>query len=298
MKLIEPMKISDGEIPEGEDWIYQVKWDGVRCLAYIKDGSVSLRNRSGMDMTNSFPEVTESLLRNFKGESCILDGEVIVLNQDYKPSFELTNMRAQANAPIRVSLLRKSYPASYIIFDVLEIDGLSLLNEEYRARQRRLLTDFNYVEGNVLPSGSFKDLELTREVVAKHGHEGFVAKNVKAKYQPGERPTSNVRWKSTDTLDAVILGWEKGSGVRYKNFGAFECEVLDDRHRGMRIGVSSGFSGSLLEEIIDSLRVTGEDENYVYVEKELVIEVSFLGVDVDGTIRNPSYSRIRADKVI
>lgn len=290
------MLISDGEVPEGEDWIYQIKWDGVRCLAYIDGGKVTLHNRSGYDITPSFPDVAV-VLEDAIPKNCVLDGEIIVLSPaDGRPQFSLANMRAQSSAPIKVKLLKTEYKAVFLPFDILYYNGSDLTAHPLRDRLE-ILESLNNPNKKFIVPTFFNELSDIQAVVSKNQHEGFVAKHLEGQYLEGGRPKTNVRWKNIQTLDVVIKGWEKGTGVRYKNFGSFICKVLDEQYYGYSVNVSSGFSDSLLKEIIDSLEVTGESDKEIHVKEDLVIEIFYLEIQDDGLVRNPSFARIRADKV-
>lgn len=288
MRKYMPMLISDGDVPLGEDWTYQIKWDGVRCIAYITPDKVKLLSREGFDFTTSFPEVAAELASTWDAGT-VLDGEIITVDMEtLRPSFELALIRAQSAAPIKVRMLRKQCPSFFMPFDVLEANGVDLTPLPFRDR----LASVDQLKISTAWGFSYEQII---KLVASNGHEGFVARNLNAPYIEGERPPTNIRWKNINTLDAVIYGYEKGDGVRYKNFGAFHCKVLDDV--GGEAHVSSGFPDSVLKELIDSLEVECETDEFVTVKKDIIIEINYLDIGSDNKVRNPSFSRVRADKV-
>lgn len=288
-----PMLISDGDVPEGEDWVYQIKWDGIRCIAYIDGDNVKLTSRNGQDISLCFPEVVDAL-QGLELHDSVFDGEIVVTD-DNKPSFAKCLVRSQTTAPIKVKMLRAEYPAAYIFFDCLKHEGTDLV-QSHTLRNRLSKLDWMRLASKCSMVGIvFEHLADVQNLVARQNHEGFVAKNLNALYEQDARPSTNVRWKNINTLDGVIYGYEKGDGVRYRDFGAFLCR--DTENQSVTFKVSSGFSDAILKEIIDSLNIVAENEDIARCVPDIVIEVKHLDIGPFEEVRNPSFHRIRADKI-
>lgn len=305
MTFIPPMLAIDEELPTGGDWLYQIKWDGIRCVASIDQGKVVLYNRSGMDITVAFPEVVEGLETIFSGDqvSLVLDGEIVV-HVDKQQNFPAAIKRCGINARNKAEILRLANPACFFVFD--RIDE-SMQKERYIDRYNWCRERFEpYLSNkvNVRMNPCVSDLEQAKDAVARMKLEGIVARNANGLYYPAER-AEIIRWKDISTIDAYIYGYEKGSGIRENNFGAFLLAVPEGfswRYIGK---VSSGISDQELSALLSSLvEITTEPpvDNHPslgsvqYVKPTVVVEVAQLGYEETGELRNPAFVRRREDK--
>src|SRR5204862_3732507 len=173
------------ELPSGDDWLYEVKWDGYRALGYVRGGEARLVSRNGNDLTQRFPEVARSLGRATKSPDCVLDGEVCALDEQGRPSFSAMQQG------------KRGTPLVYEAFDLLELDGVSLVDLPLRERRERLEELLDRRVTTVQVSGLFDDGEALLEATTTQGLEGVMAKRAEARYAEGGRTRDWVKVKTT-----------------------------------------------------------------------------------------------------
>ena len=213
------MKAVLGELPIGDGWAYELKWDGMRIMARCGPG-LTLRSANGRDVTPSFPELAG--LPALVGVPAVLDGEAVVLDGDGQPSFGRLQNRMHVTAPS--GALMAEHPVVYLVFDLLELDGRSLVDLPYHLR-RRLLRDL-LDDGPVVRVPSSIDgatgsegpalLELARQ----RGLEGVVAKRIDSRYQPGGRSRDWIKVKVRLHQELVVGGWLPGQGALAGQIGS------------------------------------------------------------------------------
>ncbi len=304
---IQPMLSRPSALP-GDDagWSYEVKWDGVRALAYSEPGRLRFEGRSEADITDRYPELAR-LARALGSHRAVLDGEIVRFDESGRPSFEALQPRiGSTSAPRR---LAATAPVTYVIFDLLWLDGHSLLESSYGERRgalARLALDGEHWRTPPPLSGSGADvLEASRA----GGLEGIVAKRIDSRYRPGQRDGSWLKIKNTNRQEFVVGGWTPGSGGRSARIGALLLGTFDEagslRYAG-RVG--SGFTeqelarlGALLAPLVrvDSpfaAAVSGPPKSAVFTTPELVVEVEFREWTRAGALRAPVYKGLRTDK--
>jgi bifunctional non-homologous end joining protein LigD len=303
---LEPMLARTGPLPPDDDgaWAYEIKWDGVRAIAFIQGGRLRLQARSGRDVTARYPEL-RPLAEALGAREVILDGEVVAFDGT-RPSFQKLQSRMHLTSEHAVRRLARDDPVHYIAFDLLYLDGRSLLDLRYDER-RALLAELE-LSGPTwqAPAHHVGDgaalLELTR---AQH-LEGVIAKRLDCPYTPGKRTSAWVKVKNIGSTDVVIGGWLPGEGGRSGRLGALVIGIPDEdgvlRYAG-RIG--TGFTEAELIRlggILDSLAST--ESPFVgrqppkltrFVEPSLVARVEFTERTNAGTLRQPSYKGLRDD---
>jgi bifunctional non-homologous end joining protein LigD len=292
-----PMLTTLGSVEKltGAQYGFEGKFDGYRLLVEIDDGRLRLQSRSGRDVTTEYPQL-HSLAADLAYHDVILDGEVVALDADGVPNFgELQN---------RVRATRIEFWA----FDILRLDGRSLLKAKYRDRRRVLET---FAEGTDLIVPPLIDGDGTEalEFSRKKKWEGVVAKKWDSTYQPGRRSAAWIKDKNWKTQEAVIGGWREGSGGRSSGIGALLLGIPDDG--GLRfVGrVGTGFSEKELTRLKRILAPLHTDESpfattlpredakrVTYVRPELVGEVRYGEWTSDGRLRHPSWRGLRPDK--
>jgi ATP-dependent DNA ligase len=284
------------ELPEGEDWGYEPKYDGFRCVAFVDGDTVELQSRNGKPLTRYFPEIA------FPPGRYVVDGEIVVDAEDGGQEFNLLGQRIHPAAS-RIARLAEETPARFIAFDLLARDDDVLLELPFRARRAAL------EELAAEPMG-LTPLVFTpadAEEWLQHA-EGVIAKELDAPYRPGER-TGMVKVKRVRTIDAVVLGWRPGKAER--TVGALILGLYDDAGKLHEVGHSSGFSAAEKKSLVDTLapyetgeRGSGEpsrwthgrDLEWVSLRPELVVEITFDHVS-DGRIRHGAkVQRWRQDK--
>ena len=304
-----PMLARAGSLPaDDQRWAYEIKWDGVRAIAYSTPGELHLESRNLKDITVAYPELAR-LNRALSSHSAVLDGEIVALGGDGRPSFGALQHRMQVTSKAQAKRLAKSTPATYVIFDLLWLDGHSITDLPYSER-RELLTALELngsswqTPEHLLGSGS-----AVLAASAEQALEGIVAKRLDSTYQPGGRPGTWVKIKNIHRQEFVIGGWVPGKGSRAAGIGALLVGVHDEsgmlRYSG-RVG--TGFTEQELDCLVKLLRPlerpgspfaaggTRPPRDAVYCEPKLVAEVEFREWTAAGSLRHPSYKGLREDK--
>ncbi|WP_235677916.1 ATP-dependent DNA ligase [Mycolicibacterium sarraceniae] len=274
---------------------FEGKFDGYRLLVEIVRGELRLQSRSGRDLTADYPQL-HSLAADLAEHDVILDGEVVALDADGVPNFGEMQNRARATK------------IEFWAFDILRLDGRSLLKAKYRDRRKILET---FAEGTDLIVPPLIDGDGTDALrfSQKQKWEGVVAKKWDSTYQPGRRSSSWIKDKNWKTQEAVIGGWREGNGGRSGGIGALLLGIPGEG--GLRfIGrVGTGFSEKELARLKQILEPLHTDESpfaaplprldakgVSYVRPELVGEVRYGEWTSDGRLRHPSWRGLRADK--
>jgi bifunctional non-homologous end joining protein LigD len=307
---IVPMMARTGTLPrDDEHWGFEVKWDGVRAICHSEPGRLRLHSRNLLDITPRYPEVGR-LNRALSHHRAVLDGEVVALDADGKPSFGALQRRMHVSSETAVRRLAKETPVTYVIFDLLWLDGHSLMELPYTERRARL-AELELGEGGRwrVPDyvvGHGKELLAA---TAEQGLEGVIAKRLDSPYEPGRRTPSWLKIKNVDRQEVVVGGWVPGDGKRRDRIGALLVGVRDDDGSLRHVGrVGTGFTEAELDRLADKLRpLEREDSPFapggpkiprgaVFADPELVAEVEFREWTDGGQLRAPSYKGLRDDK--
>ena len=304
--MIKPMLAEKSEPFDNDDFIFEIKWDGSRSLAVIKDKQVGLYNRNGIKTNSRFPEL-ENLPKFVKAKDTILDGEVVVF-RDGVPSFQDLAKREHLQNPIEIKTRSAKYPVVFIAFDVIAYNGEVLVDKPLM--ERKAILEKIVVESDILAISKYiegKGKKFFAEVTGK-GLEGIMAKKKDSKYYFGYRSTSWLKMKKIDTIEAVICGITKGTGDREDRFGAV---VLGAYNKGKLTYIGragSGFQNKELTKMYELLKTKivkdcpfGKNPNcdkpiYAWVKPEVVAEISFMEWSDDKKLRFPRWIRIRTDK--
>jgi len=284
-------------------WQFEPKFDGQRIMATVTAGEVVLTNRRGLDTSPTYPElltVPEALV----GRAAVFDGEVVTLDEAGRPSFQRLQRRMHVTRP--PARLVTDTPVIFAVFDLLWLDGVSLVERSQRER-RALLEALGPLGGPwqtapLLTSPPADLLEACREV----GLEGFMAKRLEAAYLPGKRSAAWSKIKCGRRREFVVGGWSTGKGSRRSGIGSLALGYFD---QGALVYVGQAGSG-LTEDLIAELRALFDKTERPtsafgqpvpagirFVEPLLVVEVAFSEVTESGTLRQPSLKGIRTDLV-
>jgi len=234
---LEPMLASPWPDPFDDDaWSFEVKWDGVRAVATVtrpgfgEEGSTRLVSRLGNDITGGYPELAD-LWERVLAFNAVLDGELVALTADGRPDFQLLQHRMHVRGEQAARAARRS-PITYVVFDVLAVDGVALLDRPLEERQR-VLADLVVPGARVVPSepvpGRGRDLFAA---VTGRGLEGVVAKRRTSRYHPGRRSPDWRKIKARSRALAVVGGWLPGEGARGGTVGALLVGFLEPRPEG------------------------------------------------------------------
>jgi bifunctional non-homologous end joining protein LigD len=291
--------------PAGDGWATELKWDGIRALAYVDAGRVRYVTRNGNDVTRRYPE-----LRKF-GEAlgardAVLDGEIVAFDDASRPSFERLQQRMHVDNESAIRRLAREVPVAYILFDLLWLDGHSTMDSPYVERRARLVDLALNGPSWQTPPNEVGDSAAMLEVSEKFGLEGVVAKRLDSRYEPGRRSSAWLKVKHHLEQEFVIGGWQPGEGARTGSIGSLLAGYYEDGtlHYAGRVG--SGLSQAeiaRLEERFASLErptspfaVGAPPKTARWVEPELVAEVRFSEWTAGGGIRQPTYRGMRPDK--
>ncbi len=297
-----PMLAKEAKSPfTDDDWVFEVKWDGFRALAYV-DGELSLQSRNQKELIDNFPELNEI---KKQAHNVVLDGEIVILNNG-KVDFQALLERGKAVSPTERELRTRQWPAAYIVFDILEKDGKPLLDLPLIDRKKILKDAVQEGEHVLLEDYVEKKGEAYFEAVLRKGLEGVMAKKKTSPYQPGVRSGNWLKIKKLRSCDCVIFGYTKGTGARKSTFGALVLGLYDKAVNPVYVGkVGTGFSQDTLETMLSKFRkIETEEEPFkgdiaekvIWLKPDLVCEVAYQVVTNDMRLRMPSFLRLRRDK--
>ena len=298
MPLIRYLPMLAGSAPapfSSDDWLFEIKWDGVRAIATVDD-RVSLRSRNNTDLTGRFPELAELLAL---APSTVLDGEIVVMSGG-KPDIQELLPRLQGERAPGPG----AAPVTYIVFDILCREGTDLTRLPLTERRRILreaVREGPHVVISEPVAGNGED--YYRAAVAA-GLEGIMAKRADSPYEPGVRSRTWLKIKAGRTCDCVIAGYTPGRGGRSPVFGALLLGLYEGMVHVPVGKVGTGFSDRLMADLIAAFapyitpepQFPGIREKVFWLEPVLVCEVGYLTVTRDRKLRMPRFIRRRTDK--
>jgi len=306
------MKATAGSLPEGDGWTYEVKWDGMRALAFVEDGRLRVQSSNERDVTVSWPELAD-LPAALPVTTALLDGELIATDDAGRPSFSRLQQRMHLTNPAEARRRSTSVPVTYVVFDLLHLDGHDLMDQALTDRRRLL-------EGVVEPGPSWRcspvhdDGEALLAAADQQGLEGVVAKRLDSTYQPGTRTRLWRKVKVRRRQEMVVGGWLPGEGGRSGRLGALLVGYHDAAGDGRPLRfagrVGTGFTDVELRRLAAQLEPLATDvcpfdppppradlvRGARWVRPELVAELAFAEWTDDNRLRHPSYLGLRTDK--
>ncbi|MEO3782214.1 non-homologous end-joining DNA ligase [Actinocorallia sp. B10E7] len=310
MDVIEPMLAVSGGLPDDpENWALELKWDGVRALAEVAFGEVRVYARRGVLITSTYPELS-ALADLLAGHRAVLDGEVVAF-ADGKPSFE--RLQRRMHVPHPPPRLVRSVPVRYVVFDLLKLDGMSLLDLPY-VQRRALLEDLELAAGPIevppyLPAADREQVEELLAYTAQEELEGLIAKRLDSRYRPGRRVADWQKIKNFRSQEVVVVGWRPGQGRREGTLGSLLLGVHVRGRLRYAGHVGTGFDDAMLDDLTARLGPLERPDwpcegdppwevarDAHWVEPVLVGEVAFTEWTADGRVRHPSWRGLRSDK--
>lgn len=306
-RVIQPMLATTAELPTGPGWGYEFKWDGVRAVAVISGGSGRFYARSGAEITAAYPELAPL---GTQLSEAVLDGEVVVLDQAGRPSFTALAERMHVRDPIRAAQLAATIPITYMIFDILVLNGVGLADRPYAERRATLeaLAAGGLAGPRWLVPPMFTDGPATMAAAEENNLEGVVAKRLSSVYRPGVRSLDWIKTKFEPTVDLVVGGWRPG--VR-KIGGLLVGTPRPDYQLIFRGRVGGGIGAAAERKLLSALEplrsptspfaegLPREDaKDAIWVRPEVVVEVKYGARTPDGRMRFPRFIRIRTDKTV
>ena len=304
---IRPMFAQTGDPFDSDDYFFEPKWDGLRTILFLKRGQLELQNRNLRDVTLGFPEIQE-IKRDITARSAIIDGEIVVLNDNGAPDFQRLQNRFGVIEPKRIASASRIHPTTFAAFDILHLDGKDLLKsslDERKENLHKIITEgphlfyTDYIE----KSG----ISYYREA-QRLGLEGTIGKDRNSPYLPGIRSGSWIKFKGIKTIDCVVVGYTPGEGMRQSSFGSLVLAVYNNEDQLEYVGnVGGGFSDEMLETIKPRLERLGRKtpvlsqpiEPYTHVtwvKPTFVVEVKYMSITSDKRLRFPRFYRLRPDK--
>jgi bifunctional non-homologous end joining protein LigD len=287
------------ELPRGDDWLYEVKWDGYRAIAYVHGGEAQFLSRNDNDLTQRFPTVQRALERAVKTPDCVLDGEICALDEQGRATF---------------SAMQQGRPDTryiFVLFDVLEVEGKPLIDLPLVERRERLAELLDRRKADIQISEAFEDGPGLLAVAEEQGYEGVVAKRPDSRYEPGRRTSQWLKIKTHNRQEFVIVGYTKGQGRRSGRFGSLVLGTYESGELRYVGNVGTGFTDTEIEGLLAKLKPLERPDSpfgevpkmpkvrkgdVVWVEPQLVAEVEFVEWTHDGHLRAPSFQGLRVDK--
>jgi bifunctional non-homologous end joining protein LigD len=293
-----------------KDWVFEIKWDGVRAILFKDKKYVKIQSRNGNDITNRYPEIVNAAKIALDDcRSGVIDGEIVILNENGVPDFHIHQHRINIQNSKEIMVLSVQTPATFYLFDILYKDGKSIKDLGYLER-RMILSSLLRLNDTVKISDYIEEkgieiLKSSKELKL----EGIVAKHKNSIYREGIRSKDWLKIKNTKTQDCVIIGYTKGEGVRLNYFGSLVLAVYCRREIKLKfVGhVGTGFDDDTLNLVFTKLKSNEIDfmpvDKVPYMNREttwlnpvLVTEVKFTDWTKDGILRAPVFLRLREDK--
>lgn len=290
------------DIPRGDEWRYETKFDGFRAVLSWDD-EISLTSRNGKPLLPIFPEIQEFLLSHeddFKPYLPLeMDAELVFLENAYKANFGAIQVRGRMRSEERISLISKKNPCRLMVFDLLKYKGKSLLTETYKERRNKLKSLFENLKLPLEPDtgnpnlvqliSSETDLDGLWEKIVLFDGEGIVAKQTNSKWEEGKRTQSWIKAKNWKYVSCFVSAYEKSNGYFY-----ISVYKADDIHPiGLVIFGFKPEEKNALHQIIKQNK-SDEDNQYIYVEPGICLEVKYLEIYEDQ-LREPHFHQFRFD---
>lgn len=307
-----PMKAVAGDLPSGDGWAYEIKWDGMRALAFVDRASVRVVSSNERDVTASWPELA-GLAEALPATTAVLDGELVATDDEGRPSFGRLQQRMHIANPAEARRRAAEVPVTYVVFDLLHLDGHDLTSLPLQDR-RRLLEQVLEPAPSWRLSPLHDDGEALVAVAEAHGLEGVVAKRLESTYDPGRRTRTWLKVKTRRRQELVVGGWLAGEGGRSGRIGALLVGYHDAPGDGgpLRYAgrVGTGFTDAELVRLAGLFAPLTSDhcpfdpappradlvKGATWLQPDLVAELEFAEWTDDGRLRHPSYLGLRNDK--
>ena len=285
------------EAPRGDGWGFEVKWDGYRALAYVRGGDCTLVSRNDKPLTERFPQIAKEIVKAVRTPNAVLDGEVCALDDKGRASFS--------------EMQKGSSMLVYYAFDVLEVDGVPLIDLPFAERHERLQQLLDGRFRAVRISETFDDGEALLEAAREQHLEGIMAKRLDSRYLPGKRTRDWLKIKTHGREEFVIAGYTHGGGRRAGTLGSLILATREGGELRYVGNVGTGFTDKEIRSLMSKLKPLRRDtspfrvvpkmprvrkDEIVWTEPKLVAEVEFAEYTHDGRLRAPSYQGLREDK--
>ncbi|MEO6397564.1 MAG: non-homologous end-joining DNA ligase, partial [Tepidiformaceae bacterium] len=308
-QLFAPMLATASAIPAGgrDAWSFEPKLDGIRVVAGVHEGKVTLRSRGGIDLAAQYPGIVADLTGQ-PVSAAVLDGELVAVAKNGRASFELLQQRMNLRDAGQIADAERNIPVVYYVFDLLHADGFDLAGAALRDRREALVRILN-------PSGRVSqvavietDAEGAYEAAMASGFEGIVAKREESPYQPGRRSVSWLKRKAKERDEFLVAGFTPGNGARADSFGGLILAEEVEGALAYRGRVGGGLTDSQakalrkrLAELVEPARpfakATPEDRITTWVRPEVRVLVEYHEKTAGGVLRQPVFKGVVEDGV-
>ena len=309
-----PMLASRGvAIPHGAGWVHEIKWDGMRVLADVTKGRLKLLSRNENDVTSSFPELS-ALAGPGMPEDMLLDGEVVALANGI-PSFSALAERMHVRDARKASRLAATRPVTYMVFDLLRLNGVDLTAHPLAERRATLATlaalaaldEGALVGSHCQVTPTYDDGDALNSATIEQGLEGVVSKRLSSRYSPGRRSPDWLKFPHRGSRSVVVGGWRLETDSAHR-LGAVLVGTPTPQGLAYLGRVGSGLAGAEQVRVLAALRDLRIDTSpfagevpkvdalgTLWVRPEVVVDVQSLGMSTQGRLRQPAYRGLRPD---
>lgn len=305
---VEPMLARQApQPPNSPDYLYELKWDGIRALISLDEGALSIHGRNRLDLTRQFPELITPD-QSFRATSALFDGEIVCLDSQGKPDFSAVIQRMQQKTDSGIQRAEARYPAVCYVFDCLYLDGRPIVSEPLTRRRE-------WLEDAIKPDSAYRVSQVVDEggaffeAARQMGLEGIMAKQRNSPYLPGKRSDAWLKIKTRQSMECLIIGYTRGKGDRQASFGALHLARTEGNELKYLGKVGGGFDEKSLKQVgveLEKLTITKrpvkdkplDDARSIWVEPRLLCEVQFASLTKDGLLREPVFIRLRPDLAV
>ncbi|WP_420179771.1 ATP-dependent DNA ligase [Paenarthrobacter sp. TA1.8] len=306
-----PMLATSGTTTDlrGDDWLYELKWDGIRAIITGTEGKIRLMSRNGNDLSAAYPELTDRAC--WPDGDFVADGEIVALGKGSRPDFGRLQLRMNLVKAADIERARSTVPVQLMLFDLLYDDGTDLSGLPFRERRERLSGFAGRLRKGCplhLSAVLDHDVEDLMTSAAELGLEGVMAKKADSRYVIGRRSRAWIKLKLEQSQEVVVGGWRPGAGARGGTFGALLLGIPDGDKLHYVGRVGTGFKDWQLRDVMEKLEplvvsdspfadIPREDAaGAKWVSPELVAEVTFGEWTGPGRLRHPVWRGWRPDK--
>ncbi len=283
------------DLLKSKEYIFEPKLDGTRCIAEVNE-KVNLFNRRQKNIRRRYPEICHDLK---KYKNCIFDGEIVCYNKGI-PDFYLLQKREHIDSDFMIEIRAKMFPATYVIFDILEMEGEILIDKPIEKR-KEILASVIGKEKHLETIFFTNDGEKLWKEIEKRNMEGVIAKRKGSKYYPGQRRYEWLKIKNLKSIDVVIVGYTQEK----REISSLGMALYDNSDLVYIGKVGTGFEEEIMERLLKEFEITDKPfvinpekapENMIWVKPKIVAEVEYLEITKDKELRSPSFKRLRMDK--